>query len=275
MTTRDDSTATAAAAILGSAFPAGDPEGLELEPLEIATPYGPATIHRAAGLDRPAYVLFRHGVPHRFLPHQVPYRAHAWALHSVGCRTLLVTSSVGVLTRELPLHRMLLVADLLMPDNRLPDGSACTMFTEPSGTQGHLVLGEGLFSLALMSQVRRIGDQVGWPAAGEVVFAYVGGPRTKTPAENRMWAQLGAHVNSMSLGPEVVLANELEIPTAGLVVGHKYSVPGLAAPADEPAMAESLARSREALARLVRAFLERAIPVAYENRLHRFRQPGP
>ena len=60
--------------------------------------------------------------------------------------------------------------------------------------------------------------------ARPLVFAYCRGPRSKTPAENRAWRTLGASVNSMTLGPEAVLAAELGIPAAAVVVGHKRSL---------------------------------------------------
>lgn len=254
----------AVAVILGSAFGDGGPPGVKLVAETVATPFGPAVLHRVTGGPRPAFVLFRHGSPHTFLPPQIPYRAHAWALREVGVRSLLVTSSVGVLDAAAPLNRLLPVGDLLMPDNRLPDGSTCTMWPTPAPGQGHLVLGEGLFSRALTAQV------AGLAALGPpVVFAYVGGPRTKTPAENRLWARWGAQVNSMTLGPEVVLAGELGIACAGVVVGHKYSHPDIPTP-DAAGVRESLAASRAALGDLVAAFLRRGRPVAAGNHLYRF-----
>jgi purine nucleoside phosphorylase len=74
----------------------------------------------------------------------------------------------------------------------------------------------------------------------------------------------------MSLGPEVVLANELGIPCAGLVVGHKYSLSRGGEAAGEVDVARSLADSRDALERIVRAFLERGEPVPFGNELFRF-----
>ena len=256
--------------MLGSAFSQQPPAGLALDETVVATPFGAQTLHRVRGAARPAYVAFRHGLPHAFLPHQIPYRALAAAFAEVGCGALLATSSVGVLTADVPLYRPLLVRDLLTLDNRLPDGSACTMFTQPSPQQAHLVLREGLFSRALGTQVRGLAEAALARVAGEVVFGYVGGPRTKTPAENAMWARLGAEVNSMSLGPEVVLANELGIPCAGLVVGHKYSLAGGPAAAREVDVACSLADSRDALERIVCAFLERGEPVPFGNERFRF-----
>lgn len=255
-------------AILGSAFDfSSTPSGLTLEPREVETSHGPQTVHYVRGLERSAAVIFRHGLPHSLLPNQVNYRALAMSLRALGCESLMVTSSVGVMDGDLPLYRPLLLGDLLMPDNRLPDGSACTLFDAPTPGQGHLVLEEGLFSQALSDQVAALCDRHASPAARDVIFAYVGGPRTKTRAENRYWSSLGAQVNSMTLAPEVVLAAELEIPTVGLVVGHKYSS-GVST--DRTDLKESLVLSRAAQERIVLDFLAEARPVPAGNRIFRF-----
>lgn len=264
-----DTPPPAVAVILGSAYRMDRPGALGFEPVDVETPRGVQRLWRA-DTDRPAYALFRHGLPHRLLPHQIDYRRQALALRAVGVRAVLVTSSVGVMDGELPLFQPMLVGDLLMPDNRLPDGSTCTVFDEPSVGHGHLVLGEGLFSRALGDQVAGLSERAGVPVGAQgVVFAYVGGPRGKTAAENRMWRALGAQVNSMTLAPEVVLANELEMATAGLVVGHKYSVPGRSNP-DAGGVTASLDASRAAMARAVEAFLTGGVPVPWGNHLYRF-----
>lgn len=259
----------AVAAILGSAFQDALPERLNLRPVEVETSWGRQTLHRVDGADPPAYVLFRHGLPHRLLPHQIDYQAQAGALKEVDCGALLVTSSVGVLDANVPIYEPLLVKDLIMLENRLPDGRACTMFEHPSGDHGHLVLHDGLFSTVLSEQIRAFAREEEAPIADEVIFAYVGGPRGKTAAENRLWPQFGAQVNSMTLAPEVVLANELGIPCAGLVVGHKYSVPEADAPEDE-AMADTLDRSRAQQERIVTRFLREGTPVPFGNEIFRF-----
>ncbi len=249
------------AAILGSAF---HDAGLLGEPMHVDTPFGATRVHRVGG-DR--LVLYRHGLPHRLLPHQLNWRASAYALHALGVRALVVTSSVGVLDREVPLFEPLLVRDVLMLDNRLPDGSTCTMFAEGGGP--HLVLDEGLVSASMNRQISEIAEEMGTPIRAEVDFGYVAGPRTKTRAENRMWARLGAQVNSMTLAPELVLANELGIPCAGLVVGHKLSHPEHRSP-DQAGVTESLQRSRLVMGELVRHVLERLEPPDFNNTLYRF-----
>lgn len=256
------------AVILGSAFDAST-LGLTLAPERFETPWGPYSLLRAPQF-RDAVLVFRHGSPHALLPNQIPYRAMVWALRLAGVESLLVTSSVGVMDPGVPLYRPLPVADLLMPENRLPDGSTCTLFDVPRPGQGHLVLTEGLFSRQLTAQVGRIAADCGSPLGPEVVFAYAGGPRTKTAAENALWARLGAQVNSMTLGPEVVLANEAGISTAAVVVGHKHSLAGEAKAPPREEIGASLERSRAELQRLVLAFLEHGTPVPFMNQLFRF-----
>lgn len=254
--------------IAGSAFSINDLEPLQLEKRDIPTPWGTIRLYECTASTTPAFIRFRHETPHRLLPNQIPYRAQAWAFREVACSALLITSSVGVLDAEVPLYTPLHVTDLLMPENRLPDGSQCTMFQHPQMKQGHLVLNEGLFSDALRKQLDQLAANT-IIAPGGVVFAYAAGPRTKTPAENRYWATLGAQVNSMTLGPEVVLANELEIPCAGLVVGHKYSVPGIENP-DRHSVAASLQFSREAMQKLITGFILTGKTVSFQNHLFRF-----
>ncbi len=248
--------------ILGSAFSgAQDFPGLRSETVETAR--GPVTLHREPQSD--GLLLFRHGLPHARLPNQIDYRAQALALQAVGCHALLVTSSVGVLDPSVPLYQPMLLKDLLMLDNRLPDGSACTLFERPQPGQGHLVIQEGLFHAGLgewLTQRCVLPER-------RLEFLYVQGPRTKTSAENRYAASLGAQVNSMTLAPEVILANELQIPTAALVVGHKYSVAGGLTP-DDAGLAESLEQSRAATLQVIRGFLAQAPALPWANSLYRF-----
>jgi len=259
---------SAIAVVLGSAFDRSLPGQLKWETREINTPWGAQIVFALSDSPRPAYVLFRHGLPHRLLPNQINYRAQAAALHALGVGALVINSSVGVLDAGIPLNTPMLVSDLLMPENRLPDGSACTLFVEPSDEHGHLVLNEGLFSRSLSRQVQSFAPTAIRPIDAGLVFAYAGGPRTKTPAENRALAQTGAQVNSMTLGPEVVLANELGIPCAGLVVGHKYSVPGIANP-PEGGIRDSLEAARLATEQVLVRFLREGSPVPFGNHLYR------
>ncbi len=259
----------AIAVILGSAFDRSFPKRLGLELREVATSWGTQTVYAVPSARRAAYVIFRHGLPHRLLPNQINYRAQAAVLRALDVGALVINSSVGVLDAAIPLNAPMLVSDLLMLENRLPDGSTCTMFVERSPEHGHLVLNEGLFSTELSRQIHALAPEVVRPATAGLVFAYAGGPRTKTPVENHALRQLGAQVNSMTLAPEVVLANELGIPCAGLVVGHKYSVPGIGNP-PESGLRDSLEAARLATEELLIRFLREGEPVPFANHLFRW-----
>jgi purine nucleoside phosphorylase len=174
-----------------------------------------------------------------------------------------------VLDQNLPLDQPLLLSDLIMHDNSLPDGSACTMFPVPEEGQGHLVLDEGIFSKELSDQMASLAAKASTPVAASVVFVFTKGPRTKTAAENAMWAKMGGQVNSMTVAPEVVLANELGIPTAGLVVGHKYSLPGVRERLDHAGISRALKSSWKLLDHLATVFLKEAQPVPFQNRIFR------
>lgn len=258
------------AVILGSAYQENLPAQMELSEIEVETEFGRQTLYQTGRDDRAAFLLFRHGLPHRMLPNHIPYRRQAAALRKLNCGALLVTSSVGVLTEDVPLFKPMMLDDLIMLENRLPDGSACTMFSEPNDGHGHLVFNEGPFSARLTKKLRSIAGDALLNREEPLVFAYVGGPRGKTPAENRLWPQLGAHVNSMTLAPEVILANECEIPTAGLVVGHKYSIPDRSNPEDHASLAESLENSRTSMEYIIRRYLDSAEPVSFGNQVYRF-----
>lgn len=253
-----------AAVVLGSAFADGDGLG-PLTPLRIDTAEGPVILHRHE--ETGGVVLFRHGRPHRWLPHQIPWRAHARALGALDVRALLLTSSVGVLDETVPCFVPHLAGDLFQPDNRLPDGSPCTLWPTPAPDHAHLVVDGGLFDPALGDWLTAACDL----PARRLRFAHVPGPRTKTALENAVLRGMGLEVNSMSVGPEVILANELGIPTAALLVGHKASGDG--GPGDA-AITASLDASRAATVACVRTFLARAPTVPFGNRLYRFPAPA-
>jgi 5'-methylthioadenosine phosphorylase len=274
--------------VLGSAFDDGIPRALGLGRHTVATPFGPQELFSGTSSEggRPVVVLHRHGSPHTRLPHEIDFRAQAWALAAAGCGAVVLNSSVGVLDPRVPVGVPLLATDLLMPENRLPDGSLCTLFTPEAvsadpglaARRGHLVLSEGIFSRELAAQLTALDQELRGEAAtlptgpDPLVFVYAPGPRTKTPAENLYWAALGGQVNSMSVGPEAVLLGELGIACAALVVGHKRSGGTGPAPGRE-ALARSLEEARAASEALLLAFLRQGAPVASGNHLYRFGPP--
>jgi|GEM_PF-677808 len=258
------------AVILGSAYQNRKLPGIETTELSVDTEWGSQTVYRVSGTENPAFILYRHNRDEHLLPNQIPYRRLIASLHTLNCGALVSTSSVAALNNDISLFSPFLISDIMMPENRLPDGSVCTMFPEKTDGQGHLILTEGLISRSLNRQLETINGNILNENQRDIVFAYAGGPRSKTPAENRMWRMLGADVNSMTLAPEIILANEMEIPSAGLVVAHKYSIPGIANPKNSTDIDIQLQKSREAFETILTTFLMKGKPVPFANHIYRY-----
>ena len=271
---RQSSDTKSIAVILGSAYQNRDLSNIRYNEISVKTHFGKQTIYRVFDTKVPAYLLYRHNRNEHLLPHQIPYRRIVAALKEIHCGALVSTSSVAALVNDIPLFKSLLITDIMMPENRLPDGSVCTMFPKQTEGQGHLILSEGLVSLSINAQLQAISNNILDKKQRNIVFAHAGGPRSKTPAENRMWALLGAHVNSMTLAPEIVLANEMEIPCAGLVVAHKYSIPGISNPKDSEDIDLQLQQARDAFETVITRFLKEGQPVPFANHIYRYDDRG-
>ena len=109
-----------------------------------------------------ARVIFRHGMPHQHLPQCVPWRAHAVVCRHLGVQSALVTSSVSVSEnipqrgQSVPLHVPIIVTDIFFPDNKLPDGSVCSLWYDGPPSKrlaGHLISSPTLFSAAVVRSV--------------------------------------------------------------------------------------------------------------------------
>ncbi len=192
----------------------------------------------------------RHGSGHRNLPHTVPHRANVSALAELGARAILATTVVGAVDPGVPLGVPILFDDLFFPGNKLPDGSACTVFTEPSDpARGHLVWSEP-FAPRLRRKLAIAAEDLELEAVHGGVYGHTNGPRFETPAEIRWLAATGVTAVSQTCGPEVVLAGELSIPY-GLVGFPVNYATGVSAPEPEEELARWLSHSTKVLPTLV------------------------
>lgn len=259
---------TRACVVVGSSFSAENDLLDQIEKVVLSTPFGEGEIYKHTDCD--SFIQFRHGLPHRLLPNQINWRAQAWMWKELNIDVLLLTSSVGVMDASLPLFTPLIASDLLMPFNQLPDGTACSMFAKPHSAHGHLLLQDGIFNSQFNTYLKEKTLQEGL-RPNEVIFAYVPGPRTKTPIENQFWRQLGAQVNSMSIGPESVLANELQIPVAAMLIGHKYSLPKSEKKSHtHQSIEESLQKSKQVSEKIIWDFLHSPPQISFANHIYQF-----
>jgi purine nucleoside phosphorylase len=202
--------------------------------------YGPWTV---GGISR-------HGREHHHLPHTIPHRANLVAFKQLGARAVLATTTVGAVDPGIPLGRPIVFDDLFFPENRLPGGEPCTIFTEPGDPErGHLI-GTEPFSPSLRRKLELAAGDLGFEMTAEGVHAHTNGPRFETRAEIKALAAAGVATVSQTCGPEAVLAGELEL-SYGLVGFPVNYATGVAEPERKEELDRLLSLSAGVLPRLV------------------------
>lgn len=199
--------------------------------------------------------ISRHGKAHYHLPHTIPHRANLVALKRLGARAVLATTTAGAVDPEMSLGRPILFDDLFFPENRLPNGEPCTIFTEPGDSErGHLIGGEP-FSPHLRPKMELAAGELEIEVAVGGVYAHTNGPRFETRAELKVLSAAGVSAVSQTCGPEAVLAGELELPY-GLVGFPVNYATGVAVPERKEELDRLLALSARVLPRLVLRTIE-------------------
>jgi len=227
-------------------------------PEEVPTPFGATTVTAGRLGDVEVEHVARHGEGHRRLSSSVTHRANIAALRDRGVEAILAVTVCGALDPELALGSLVVFDDLHFPANRLPDGSLCTLHTEPGAPgRGHWIF-DGPFAPALREVLLDAARGSGAPVRDGGCYGHVDGPRFNTRTEIRMLARAGVTAVSQTAGPETVLAGEAGIPYA--LLGYATDYANGVKP-DEPTPVEELIRlvgaSTETFARTLSAALPR------------------
>ncbi|HEX8157074.1 MAG TPA: MTAP family purine nucleoside phosphorylase [Solirubrobacteraceae bacterium] len=233
------------------------------EPEMVQTRYGsaPLTSGRFAGVD--VLHVSRHRPGHKLLSSQVTHQANIAALKERGADAILSVTVCGSLDHKLPLGSLVVFDDLHFLVNRLPDGSICTLFTEPGEKgRGHWIY-ERPFSQPLREALLEGAREAGHFVRDGGCYGHVDGPRFNTKTEIKMLQNCGVTVVSQTAGPETVLAGEAEIPYAllGYATDYANGVASESTPVEE--LIRLIGASGEALA----ATLAAAVPKIDESRL--------
>jgi 5'-methylthioadenosine phosphorylase len=226
-------------------------------PEEVATPFGPATVTSGRLDGNEVLHIARHGEGHRRLSSAVTHQANVAALRERGADAILAVSVCGALDPELELGSLIVFDDLYFLSNRLPDGSLCTLHTEPGAPgRGHWIF-DRPFSPVLRTVLLEAAREVGHPVRDGGCYGHVDGPRFNTRAELRTLSQAGVTAVSQTAGPETVLAGEAKIPYAllGYATDYANGVSQEPTPVDE--LIRLVGESNAAFAATLRAALER------------------
>lgn len=193
---------------------------LDVERREVVrTPYGEPSGALLFGRISGQEVVFlaRHGYGHTIPPHKVNYRANMWALKNAGAEGVISVASVGGIRADM-LPGVLATPDQIIDytsgrDATYFDGDTKVVhvdFTEPYCP----VLRQRLLAAAKAANETMIDG---------AVYAATQGPRLESAAEVNRLERDGADVVGMTGMPEAVLARELEMPYAAIVVVANYA----------------------------------------------------
>src|SRR3954453_9805598 len=192
-------------------------------PRDVQTPFGTAHVNIGHLAGRDVVHVSRHLEGHRRLSSHVTHQANISALRQLRVDAVLAVTVCGACDPSIELGSLIVFDDLHFPANRLPDGSLCTLHTEPGRPgRGHWIY-ESPFSQPLREAILAGARDVGLTARDGGCYGHVDGPRFNTRAEIRMLAQCGVTAVSQTAGPETVLAGEAEIPYALLGYATDYA----------------------------------------------------
>ena len=176
----------------------------DAEQIRAGTPYGlPPSISVGEIDGKPVAFLPRHGIHHSIPPHMVNYRANIYALHEIGVEQIVATNAVGAINPDFK------PGDLVVPHDFIDFTKVRPSTFHDISPVTHVDLSQPYCPTvrsALISSTKNHGKL--WEQA---VLICTEGPRFETPAEIRMFRQLGCDIVSMGSSPEVVLARELEM----------------------------------------------------------------
>jgi len=182
-----------------------DPEVLtNVRTIEVETRYGAVELKVGEYKGGEVAFIARHGWKHSVPPHGINYRANIKALQILGVQRIIATSAVGSLRLEMqPGHFVVLDQFIDFTKSR-----PFTFFEGAEGNFRHIDFTEPYcpeIREAIIAYAKKLGAAV----HPKGCYVCTEGPRFETPAEIRMFSELGADVVGMTNVPEVVLAREL------------------------------------------------------------------
>jgi purine nucleoside phosphorylase len=229
----------------------------DARPEAVATRFGTAEVSAGHIGDVDVLHVSRHRQGHRLLSSAVTHQANIAALRDRGADAIIAVTVCGALDPELPLGSLIVFDDLHFLANRLPDGSLCTLHTEPGEPgRGHWIF-DRPFSDPLRRALLESAAAAGLPVRDGGCYGHVDGPRFNTRTEIRMLQQAGVTAVSQTAGPETVLAGEAKIPfaLAGYATDYANGVPAEPTPVEE--FLRLVGASTESFARLLEGALPR------------------
>jgi len=190
-----------------------------MKEVRIPTPFGDPsdaiTLGHLEGVD--VAFLPRHGVGHRIMPSELPFRANIWALKSLGVEYIIAICTVGSLKEKIK------PTDFVIPDQIIDRTSLRTNTFFGNGIVGHIPFSDPfcpVVSTALYEAGHDLGHGARIHEGGTVIV--MEGPQFSTRAESELYRSWGADIILMTALPESKLAREAEICYGMMAVVTDY-----------------------------------------------------
>ncbi|MDT8307896.1 MAG: MTAP family purine nucleoside phosphorylase [Bacteroidales bacterium] len=188
--------------------------------VELTTRYGQPSSSFLSGqlYNKDIFILSRHGRDHTIPPTQINNRANILALKTLGCDVIIAITACGSLKEEIG------IGDIVLPDQFIDftRHRAISFFEAfPVGVLKHTPMAdpfdeslrEAIFEVAAVNNIQ-------CHQKGTVIT--IEGPRFSSRAESFLFRSWGADIINMTTAPEVILANEMEIPYAAIALSTDY-----------------------------------------------------
>ena len=189
----------------------------DVRPVRVTTPFGDPsdTLVRGRLGDVEVVFLPRHGVGHRLLPSEVPFRANVFALRQLGVEFLLSIGAVGSLREQLvPGH-------VVVPDQFIDRTVSRRSTFFGDGIVVHVSLADPVCRV-LADAVEAAAREAGGTVHRDGTYLCMEGPQFSTRAESHLYRQWGADIIGMTNWQEAKLAREAEICFASLALVTDY-----------------------------------------------------
>lgn len=194
-----------------------DPQLLDnFSETEMDTPWGKTSdkikTGKIGGIE--VAVMGRHARGHGIMPTLIPNRANIWAMKELGCTAILATTACGSLREEIR------PGDIVLPDQFI-DFTKLRNLSFFEDRVVHTAMPDP-FDKNLRKKLVHSAREMGLKHHTDGTIVTIEGPRFSTRAESKMFRNWGADLINMSTVPEVVLANEMQIPYQTIAMVTDY-----------------------------------------------------
>lgn len=195
-----------------------DIEGFtEIQEINVSTPFGEPSDYYVVGILGGKKVAFlpRHGRGHRFLPHEINYRANIFGFKKLGVKRILSLTAVGSMREDIKPMDMVLI-DQFIDRTKARD---CTFFGD--GIAAHISFDKPTchdLSKLVLAGCHEVGVTVHQGGT----YICMEGPQFSTLAESLTYRSWNVDVIGMTNLTEAKLAREAEICYSTLALVTDY-----------------------------------------------------